>query len=80
MIYVRKYGKPPYSVAVVHGGPGAPGSMAPVARELAKHCGVIEHLESATTIDGQVGELHDVPAGAREPAGHSDRPFVGRLA
>jgi pimeloyl-ACP methyl ester carboxylesterase len=59
MIYVRKYGKPPYSVAVVHGGPGAPGSMAPVARELAKHCGVIEHLESATTVDGQVAELHD---------------------
>ncbi len=59
MIYVRKYGKPPYSVTVVHGGPGAPGSMAPVARELAKHCGVIEHLESATTIDGQVRELHD---------------------
>ncbi|HEY3272875.1 MAG TPA: alpha/beta hydrolase [Methanocella sp.] len=59
MIYVRKYGKPPYSVAVVHGGPGAPGSMAPVARELAKHCGIIEHLESATTIDGQVGELRD---------------------
>lgn len=59
MIYVRKYGKPPYSVAVVHGGPGAPGSMAPVAGELAGHCGIIEHLESATTMDGQVGELHD---------------------
>jgi pimeloyl-ACP methyl ester carboxylesterase len=59
MIYVRKYGKPPYSVAVVHGGPGAPGSMAPVARELARHCGIIEHLESATTIEGQVGELHE---------------------
>jgi pimeloyl-ACP methyl ester carboxylesterase len=59
MIYVRKYGKPPYSVAVVHGGPGAPGSMAPVARELSRHCGVIEHLESATTIDGQVAELHE---------------------
>jgi pimeloyl-ACP methyl ester carboxylesterase len=59
MIYVRKYGKPPYSVAVVHGGPGAPGSMAPVARELAKRCGIIEHLESATTIEGQVRELHD---------------------
>jgi pimeloyl-ACP methyl ester carboxylesterase len=59
MIYVRKYGKPPYSWVVVHGGPGAPGSMAPVARELAKHCGVIEHIESATSIDGQVGELFE---------------------
>jgi pimeloyl-ACP methyl ester carboxylesterase len=33
--------------------------MAPVARELAKRCGVIEHLESATTVDGQVAELCD---------------------
>ena len=59
MIYVRKYGKPPYQVAVVHGGPGAPGSMAPVARELAKRCGVIEHIESARTVDGQIDELRD---------------------
>jgi Predicted hydrolases or acyltransferases (alpha/beta hydrolase superfamily) len=57
MIYVRKYGKPPYPVAVIHGGPGAPGSMAPVARELSKYCGVVEHVESETTIDGQVDEL-----------------------
>ncbi len=57
MIYARKYGKPPYSVVLVHGGPGAPGSMAPVARELSQACGVIEHLESASTIDGQVREL-----------------------
>ncbi len=60
MIYVRKYGDRPYSVVVVHGGPGAPGSMAPVARELSQACGVIEHLESARTIDGQVRELLEV--------------------
>jgi pimeloyl-ACP methyl ester carboxylesterase len=60
MIYARKYGKPPYSVVVVHGGPGAPGSMAPVARELSQACGIIEHLESARTIDGQVRELLEV--------------------
>jgi len=57
MKYLRKYGQPPFRVAVVHGGPGAPGSMAPVARELSHSCGVIEHLESAGTIDGQVREL-----------------------
>lgn len=28
---IRVYGEPPYSVAVLHGGPGAPGEMAPVA-------------------------------------------------
>jgi len=26
---LRKYGKSPFSVAVVHGGPGAPGEMPP---------------------------------------------------
>jgi pimeloyl-ACP methyl ester carboxylesterase len=34
--------------------------MAPVARELSQACGVIEHLESARTIDGQVRELLEV--------------------
>jgi hypothetical protein len=37
---LRKYGKPPFSVAVIHGGPGAGGEMAPVAWELASDCGV----------------------------------------
>ncbi|OPY25798.1 MAG: Alpha/beta hydrolase family protein [Methanocella sp. PtaU1.Bin125] len=60
MIYARKYGRSPYTVAAVHGGPGAPGSLAPVARELSRYCGVIEHLESARTVDGQVRELLDV--------------------
>jgi hypothetical protein len=31
---LRKYGKAPFSLAVIHGGPGAPGEMATVAREL----------------------------------------------
>ena len=30
---LRKYGKPPFNVAVIHGGPGVPGEMAPVARD-----------------------------------------------
>jgi hypothetical protein len=30
---LRKYGIGPFSVAVIHGGPGASGSMAPVAKE-----------------------------------------------
>jgi len=29
---LRKYGKAPFSIAAIHGGPGAPGEMAPVAR------------------------------------------------
>jgi pimeloyl-ACP methyl ester carboxylesterase len=53
----RLWGKPPYKVAVVHGGPGAPGYMAPVARELSKTMGVLEPLQTQSTIDGQVDEL-----------------------
>ncbi|HDS46091.1 MAG TPA: alpha/beta hydrolase [Methanomicrobia archaeon] len=53
----RTYGAPPFTVAVVHGGPGAPGEMAPVARTLAPHVGVLEPLQTACTLDGQVQEL-----------------------
>lgn len=57
---VRKYGAKPYKIAVVHGGPGAPGEMAPVARELAKICGVLEPLQTKATLEGQVRELHEI--------------------
>lgn len=56
---LRKYGLRPYTVAVVHGGPGAPGAMAPVARELSKDMGVLEPLQTKDTLWGQVQELHD---------------------
>ncbi len=54
----RLYGDPPFHVAVLHGGPGAPGQMAPVARELSSKWSVIEPLQSELTLDGQVQELH----------------------
>jgi pimeloyl-ACP methyl ester carboxylesterase len=54
---LRKYGSQPFDVAVVHGGPGAPGEMAPVARELASVRGILEPLQTATTLEGQVEEL-----------------------
>lgn len=56
----RKYGNAPFETAVIHGGPGAPGYMKPVAEELSKICGVIEPLQSVNTIDGQVDELKKV--------------------
>lgn len=31
---LRTYGNPPFSVAVIPGGPGTAGKMTPVAREL----------------------------------------------
>lgn len=53
----RIYGSAPYSVAVIHGGPGATGEMAPVARELARRRGILEPLQTATSLEGQVDEL-----------------------
>ena len=57
---LRRYGNPPFSLAVIHGGPGAPGEMAPVARELSAFRGVLEPLQTAMTLEGQVRELQEV--------------------
>jgi pimeloyl-ACP methyl ester carboxylesterase len=54
---LRTYGQPPLTIAVIHGGPGAAGEMAPVARELAPHGGILEPLQTATSLTGQVEEL-----------------------
>ncbi len=47
-------------IAVIHGGPGAPGEMAPVARKLSSIKGVLEPFQSAMTIEGQIKELKEV--------------------
>ncbi len=57
---VRTYGKSPYTVMLVHGGPGAPGEMRPVALELSSKYGVLEPLQTANTIHGQIEELKSV--------------------
>jgi pimeloyl-ACP methyl ester carboxylesterase len=54
---LRLYGKEPFIIAVVHGGPGAPGSVAPVAKEMSQYFGVLEPLQTKTTVKGQVDEL-----------------------
>ena len=54
---VRTHGSAPFNAAVIHGGPGAAGEMAPVAARLAEIRGVLEPLQTATTVDGQVEEL-----------------------
>lgn len=56
----RLYGKPPYTIVVVHGGPGAPGEMKPVAEELSRNFGVIEPLQTENSIAGQNEELKKV--------------------
>jgi pimeloyl-ACP methyl ester carboxylesterase len=47
-------------VAVIHGGPGACGEMAPVARELAYRWGVLEPLQTAISLEGLIKELKTV--------------------
>ncbi len=66
---LRKHGEPPYIAAVLHGGPGAPGSAFTLARDVAKWCGALEPMQTAHSVDGQVEELVQVlKAHARIPA------------
>ncbi len=57
---VRLYGKAPYKVVLVHGGPGAIGSLKGFARELNKRVdiGVAEALQSKYTIRELIDELY----------------------
>lgn len=78
---MRTYGQEPFTAAVVHGGPGAGGEMAPVARELADEWGVLEPIQTAVTLDGQVEELKVVIEERGAPAmiviGHSWGAWLG---
>ena len=57
MTHVRCYGKSPFRTAVIHGGPGAAGEMAPVARHLSVCGGILEPLQTAASVQGQIDEL-----------------------
>lgn len=70
---LRKYGTNPFSITVIHGGPGAPGEVAPVARELSSVFGVLEPFQTAKTINGQVKELTDV----LQKSGHLPVTLIG---
>jgi pimeloyl-ACP methyl ester carboxylesterase len=60
LVSYRKYGQAPRRVCVIHGGPGAPGSLAPLAEELSKHAGILEPFQTAGSIKGQLDELDDI--------------------
>ena len=47
----RKYGSEPFRVAVIRGGPGAAGEVAPIARKLGEARGVLEPLQTANTLE-----------------------------
>lgn len=58
---VRLYGKAPYNVVCVHGGPGAIGSLKGFARELGESLkmGIVEALQSKYSIAELVEELYN---------------------
>jgi pimeloyl-ACP methyl ester carboxylesterase len=60
MTNVRFYGGAPYHAAVLHGGPGALGGVAAIARELGKDYGVMEPLQTKNSIAGLLIELDEV--------------------
>jgi pimeloyl-ACP methyl ester carboxylesterase len=69
------HGAAPFRVVVVHGGPGAPGSVGALAGELSAGQGVLEPYQSADSVDGQVAELAQIVGTAADPPvaliGHS---------
>ena len=83
MANLRTYGEPPFAVALLHGGPGAPGEMAPVARELASRWSVLEPLQTAMSVEVQIQELRAVLEERGDPpitlVGHSWGAWLGVL-
>jgi len=70
MTSLRKYGNTPFTVVVVHGGPGAAGEVAPVALELSLNRGVLEPYQTASSLRGQIDELKTILEN------HSDYPVT----
>lgn len=56
---IRKYGKRPFHIGLLHGGPGASGEMIPVAENLSGDFGILEFLQTEKSVNGQIEELHN---------------------
>ena len=56
----KTHGKAPFKIAVIHGGPGGAGGVHSLAKKLSKKAGVLEPLQTETSIDEQVEELKTV--------------------
>jgi pimeloyl-ACP methyl ester carboxylesterase len=64
-IQVREYGTSGSLIVLLHGGPGAPGYMAPVARALADTFRVVEPLQRGSgavplTVASHIQDLHEI--------------------
>ena len=80
---VRRYGREPFVAAVIHGGPGAPGSVAPIAQELSPAFGVIEPIQSKYTVPELIeelrGQIAEVTRGSVALIGHSWGAWLSAL-
>lgn len=55
---VNHYGPEAPQIVLVHGGPGAPGELKPICKELGdRNIGCIEPIQTARSLEGQVEEL-----------------------
>jgi pimeloyl-ACP methyl ester carboxylesterase len=71
---VRLHGEPPYAAALLHGGPGAAGSLSILAEKLALKSGILEPLQTKLHIAGLLTELDSQLSIAKHPLtliGHS---------
>lgn len=79
----RRHGTAPWRVVAIHGGPGACGDLAPLARRLGRTRGVLEPLVTATSLDGEIAEIEAAfEAGPVERAvviGHSWGAWLATL-
>lgn len=75
MNHLRKHGSPPYKAILLHGGPGAPGSMLEPAIVLSSKMGILEPLLSQPSIKAQIKGLYEIIMENCHPpvmlAGHS---------
>ena len=82
VIEIRKYAGSDGPVVVLHGGPGAPGSSAGLAAELAPDFEVWEPLQRRSgevplTVDRHVADLHDIAPDPAKIVGHSWGAMLG---
>lgn len=79
----RIHGTKTPSVMILHGGPGAPGQIKPVAEFLGKYFGVLEPLLLQTSIKGQIDELvrlqRNTESTIKIVVGHSWGAILGYL-
>lgn len=79
IIQVRSYGNRGPYVVLIHGGPGAPGDMAPLARHLCNQFRILETLQRISgdvplTVARHVSDLYDV---LRDPVQEGPVHLVG---